>query len=276
MTPGRLRRPTEATLTPPFADTKTSRKKHSLSAARTYRKRLRRGGDHPTCASIAGPASAADLASIVRCREPVLARYAPAVVGEPSRHSHRDRARDLSDTAWKLRATASSLTADPVENEETGRLVRERLSEAVALCRRAGADRELATALRRLGHAEQDAGRDDVAAARYEEAVAAARRTGDPLLLAHAIRHVGDAHRARRRLSTAETCYDEALALYAAEDEPSALDYANAIRPMAILKEALGKTEEARHLWQRAKALYATVTIVAGVAECDENLSRLG
>jgi len=178
--------------------------------------------------------------------------------------------------AWKLRAKSSSLTAGPVESEETARLVREQLSEAVALCRRGGDDRELAIALRRLGHAEQDAGRDDVAVARYEEAVAAARRTGDPLLLAHAIRHVGDAHRARRRLSTAETCYDEALALYAAEDEPPALDYANAIRPMAILKEALGETDEARHLWQRAKALYAAVPVAAGVAECDENLTRLG
>ena len=196
-------------------------------------------------------------------------------MSDSSRRSRLNRARDLSNTAWKLRAT-SSLTADPVESEETARIVREQLSEAVALCRKAGADRELATALRRLGHAEQDAGRDDVAAACYEEAVAAARRTGDLLLLAHAIRHVGDAHRAAGRLVEAEACYEEALALYAAEDEPPPLDYANAIRPMAILKEALGETDEARHLWQRAKALYATVPVAAGVAECDENLTRLG
>lgn len=198
------------------------------------------------------------------------------VVGDSARGSRLDRGRDLSDAAWKLRATASSLTANPVESEGTARLVREQLSEAVALCRKVGADRELATALRRLGHAEQDAGRDDVAVARYEEAVAAARRTGDPLLLAHAIRHVGDAHRGSRRPAEAEACYDEALALYAEHPDPPALDYANAIRPMAILKEGLGETDEARHLWQRAKALYATVPIVAGVAECDENLTRLG
>ena len=123
---------------------------------------------------------------------------------------------------------------------------------------------------------EQDAGRDDVAAARYEEAGAAARRTGDPLLLAHAIRHVGDAHRAAQRLARAAACYDEALTHYAEHPDPPALDYANAIRPMAILKEALGETDEARHLWQRAKTLYATVPIGAGVAECDENLARLG
>ena len=196
-------------------------------------------------------------------------------MGESSPCSRLDRARELSNTAWELRATISSVTADPAEGE-TARLVREQLTEAVALCREAGDDRELATALRRLGHAEQDAGRNDAAVARYEEAAGAARRTGDPLLLAHAIRHLGDAYRSSGRLADAETCYDEVLALYAAEDEPPALDYANALRPMAILKEALGETGEALHLWQRAKALYAAIPVPAGVAECDENLSRLG
>ena len=168
------------------------------------------------------------------------------------------------------------MTAEPVENEETAGIVREQLTEAVALCRGAGDERELATALRRLGHVEQDAGRNDIAVARYEEAVAAARRTGDPLLLAHSIRHVGDAHRAAQRLARAAVCYDEALALYAKHPDPPALDYANAIRPMAILKEVLGEVDEARHLWQQAKTLYATVPILAGVAECNENLTRLG
>ncbi len=197
-------------------------------------------------------------------------------MSESSRRSRLNLARDLSNAAWRLRATASSLTANAVEDEETARLVREKLTEAVALCREAGADRELTTALRRLGHAEQDAGRNDIAVARYEEAVAAARRTGDRLLLAHAIRHVGDAHRAAGRFPEAEACYDEALPLYAEHPDPPPVDYANAIRPMAILKEALGETDEARHLWQRAKTLYATVHIAAGVAECDENLTRLG
>lgn len=200
-----------------------------------------------------------------------------AEMDDSARRARLARARDLSNAAWKLRSsTIPSSTADPAESDETGRLVRKQLSEAVMLCREAGSDYELATALRRLGHAEQDAGRDDAAADRYEEAVAAARRAGDPLLLAHAIRHLGDAHRARRRLAEAKACYDDALALYAEHPDPPAGDYANAIRPMAILKEALGETEEASHLWRRAKTLYATVHIAAGVAECDENLTRLG
>ena len=193
------------------------------------------------------------------------------------RRSRLHRGRDFSNAAWRLRSsTISSSTADSAESDETGRLVREQLTEAVALYREAGDDRELATALRRLGHAEQDAGRNDAATASYEEAVAVVRRIGDPLLLAHAIRHVGDAHRGAQRLAEAEASYNEALALYAAKDEPPALDYANALRPMAILKEALGEADQARLLWHRAKALYAAIPVPAGVAECNENLNRLG
>ncbi len=146
----------------------------------------------------------------------------------------------------------------------------------MALCREAGDQHELATALRRLGHAEQDAGCNEAAVACYEEAVAVVRRIGDPLLLAHAIRHLGDAHRRGRRLAEAEACYDEALTLYTEHANPPPVDYANAIRPMAIVKEALGETGESLHLWQQAKSLYAAVPVAAGVAECDENLNRLG
>ena len=198
-------------------------------------------------------------------------------MADSTRRHSLNRARDLSNRAWRLRnATLSSSTADPTERQESPRLVRRRLAEAVTLCREAGDDRELTTALRRLGHAEQDDDRIEAATARYQEAVAAARRTGDPLLLAHAIRHLGDAHRSARRLSAAETCYAEALAIYAEHPDPPPLDHANAIRPMAILKEALGQTDEARRLWQPAKASYAAVPVDAGVAECDENLRRLG
>lgn len=204
-----------------------------------------------------------------------MAAILTAAMGDPARGSRLDRGRDLSNAAWKLRATISSLTTETAESEETARLVRWQLKEAVGLFREIGADRDLATALRRLGHAEEDAGSNGAATARYEEAVVAARRTGDPLLLAHVIRHLGDAHRSTGRLAAAETCYDEALGLYAEHSDPPPLDYANAIRPTAILKEALGDCHEARHLWKQAKALYAAVPIDAGVAECEENLKRL-
>ena len=196
---------------------------------------------------------------------------------ESARKSPLDEARELMNAAWTLRrATLAGGPATEAEFDQTAELIRRRLTQAVALSRRADAPWALATALGRLGHVEHDAGRPDNAVAHYEEAVAVAREAIDPMLLAHAVRHLADAHRSAGRLAKAEACYDEALALYAAEDEPPPLHYANALRPLAILKEMQGRTHEARHLWRRARALYVRIPVPAGKAECDEHLTRLG
>ena len=179
--------------------------------------------------------------------------------------------------AWSLRsATLASPPATRAEVEEAAAHVQRLLAEAVSLLRAAGATIELVSALGKLGHAEEDAGRDDDALACREEAVGVARRTGHPMPLAHAVRHLGDLHRKAGRLAEAEACYAEALALYTGYDDPPALDYANTLRPMAILNETLGRTDEARTLWRRARDLYNAVPVEAGVAECTEHLARLG
>ena len=181
------------------------------------------------------------------------------------------------NAAWTLRRTMlAERPATDAEFDQIADLIRRRLTRAVGLCRRAGDPRALVTALGRLGHLEHDADHRDDAVGRHEEAVAVARAATDPMLLAHAVRHLADAYRSTGRLAEAETCYNEALALYAAEDEPPALDYANALRPLALLKEMQGRTDEARNLWRRARALYARIPIPAGKAECDEHLTRLG
>jgi len=183
----------------------------------------------------------------------------------------------LINAAWTLRRTMlAERPATDVEFDQVADLIRRRLTQAVALSRRTDDTRTLVTALRRLGHVEHDAGRHDDAVGRYEEAVAVARKATDPMLLGHAVRHLADGCRSTGRLAEAEACYDEALALYAAAEEPPALDYANALRPLALLRETQGRTEEARHLWRRARALYARIPIRAGVTECDEHLTRVG
>ncbi len=188
-----------------------------------------------------------------------------------------DEARELIDKAWTLRWRAmQSPPATEAELQQAVARFHGYLSEAVSLLRAAGATRELVGALGKLGHAEENAGRVDAALACYEEAVAVARGAEHPLPLAHAVRHLGDLHRKAGRLEAAEACYAEALALYGGQDEPPPLDYANALRPMAIVKETLGRVDEARTLWQRARDLYGAVPIEEGVAECTEHLARLG
>ena len=209
-----------------------------------------------------------------------LSRMLPAKqasMDDTAERSLIEQAHELVSRAWALRSTTiASRPATPAEAEQAAAHVRQWLAEAVALCRAAGADRELAVALGKLGHAEEDAGRDDAALACREEAVAVTRRTGHPIPLAHAVRHLGDLHRKAARLAQAEACYAEALALYGAQHDPPALDYANALRPMAILKESTGRAGEARILWRRARDLYSAIPVEAGVAECAQHLARLG
>ena len=187
-----------------------------------------------------------------------------------------EQAKELVNRAWTLRTTTiASPAATRAEAEQAVEHVRRGLAEAVALFRAAGDTIELVAALGKLGHTEEDAGRDDAALACREEAVAVARRAGHPMPLAHAVRHLGDLHRKAGRLAGAEACYAEALVLYGGQDDPPALDYANALRPMAILKESLGRAGEARILWRRARDLYGAVPVKEGVDECTEHLARL-
>jgi tetratricopeptide (TPR) repeat protein len=146
---------------------------------------------------------------------------------------------------------------------------------ALELCRQSE-DRELVIrALKALGEVESDLGHGDRAQALYEEAVELCRAAGDPLLLAHTVRHLGDVHRRAGRVNLAERCYDEALALYRGHGEANALDLANAIRPMAILKMETGEAGEAIRLWTEARELYAAAGIQAGVDEASGRLAIL-
>ena len=181
---------------------------------------------------------------------------------------------DLIDQAWRTRYRAfQDSSASAAESERIMRRVHADLTTAVEICRSIDAKRELSIALGKLGHVEQD---DTAKLACYREAVVAARECGDAMRLAHAVRHLGDVDRNAGRLQDAHACYDEALALYRGADSPPTLDFANAVRPMAILKARLGESEAAVVLWREAKELYAAVGIADGVEEAERWLARLG
>src|SRR5438105_4727806 len=110
---------------------------------------------------------------------------------------------------------------------------------------------ELAGELRRLGEFERKTGvLYGPALKHYEEAVAIYRELDDPLRLAHTIRHLGLVHEDAGRLEEAEKCYDEALALYRKHETGDTLDYANAVRYPAVIKNRRGKREESTRLWE--------------------------
>ena len=159
--------------------------------------------------------------------------------------------------------------------ERAGEALRH-MKAAAALAREHDDPVALARALHGRANVERDLGRLDVALRLYREAVPLCRRGDDPLALAHTVRHLGDVLRETGDLREAERCYAEALALYRAHPAPRALDFANAVRPMAILRETLGERDAARALWREARDLYRKAGVEAGVAESSARLGRLG
>jgi tetratricopeptide (TPR) repeat protein len=149
------------------------------------------------------------------------------------------------------------------------------LTEAVVLARAGNHRTEWARALTELGRIERDMGHADAALASYEEAAAMYREQGNALKLAHTIRHVGDIHQDAGRPAQAEPYFQQAIAIYRANPATPALDMANALRPLALLKDEAGEFDEADHLWDGAKELYASVNVLPGVAECAGRLALL-
>lgn len=109
---------------------------------------------------------------------------------------------------------------------------------------------------------------------RYEKKVARARASGDARALAHALRHLVEIHTGAGRLELADTCISEALELYRPMGDLPTLELANTLRPLALLREAQGRLDEARDAWEEARVLYEATGIEAGVAECDAHLGR--
>lgn len=160
---------------------------------------------------------------------------------------------------------------------EEGRLddAEELLRDALERARGAGDRRRVVQALRALADVAVRREDEDAAADFYVEAVAVARTAGDDLLLAHTVRHQGDGMRRVGRLAEARIRYDEALSLYRSAPDAPRLDLANAVRPMALLMEAL-REPRAAALWAEARDLYAAVGVVAGVDEAEAALTRIG
>jgi tetratricopeptide (TPR) repeat protein len=152
---------------------------------------------------------------------------------------------------------------------------RDHAERAETVARHTDTPEALARALTVLAQVDRDQRRPEAARPHYEEAVALYRSLGDELRVAHTIRHLGELHTEAGRLAEADACLHEALEIYRAHDDAPTLDLANAVRPMAILREEQGHEAEARDLWTEARSLYAEQRIQEGIQECDEHLARL-
>lgn len=110
-------------------------------------------------------------------------------------------------------------------------------------------------------------------ATQYAAALEHARASGNTLRVAHIARHLGDIFRESSLPDRAEPLLQEALMLYRTNRLTRVLDLANAVRPLALLYGSLGRRDDAKMLWQEARALYTAIGVSEGAAECDSMLS---
>ena len=124
----------------------------------------------------------------------------------------------------------------------------------------------------RKARAEGDFG---AARGHYEEAAKIYRDQNNVLAYAHTIRHIADIYQQEANFVEAKPLYEKALMHYRNTPGTRVLDLANAIRPYALLSEAQGDHEAAKNLWEEARALYSSLGIDTGVAECDVHIGKL-
>jgi tetratricopeptide (TPR) repeat protein len=184
-----------------------------------------------------------------------------------------------------LDATQEIEQGERARREKRPADARDAFARAVALFRQSGSQAELAHALTRQAQIERDEKSFDAALAFQMEALAIQRTLGDRKTLAHTIRHVGDILQDQDRHAEADPYYREMLELYRAETDVPPLEFANAIRSVALHNQRLGNIGEARRLWQEARDRYGALDDVflsltgnpgnPGVREADRRLEEL-
>jgi tetratricopeptide (TPR) repeat protein len=153
-----------------------------------------------------------------------------------------------------------------MEDEFKKRL--ENARQNVSQARVSGYKLMLADSLKALANIERRPPRlRETALKTYAEAAQLFRELSLPLDEAWVLRHMGIIQEYAERLHEAEIYYDQALSLHRANAQENTLDYANAVRYPAVVKNRLGKREESRVLWEEAANRYEDVGASVGVAE---------
>ena len=126
--------------------------------------------------------------------------------------------------------------------------------------------------LSKLAQIKRDLNNPSEAIDLYEEAIDLYRHLGKNLAIAHCLRHLGDIERENGDVLKAETQLLAALDIYRDLATEETLAIANTCRPLALLNEALGRTDKAMAFWSEALAHYSEAGVEAGIAECRTHL----
>jgi tetratricopeptide (TPR) repeat protein len=83
---------------------------------------------------------------------------------------------------------------------------------------------------------------------------------------------LGDIYRELGKKDEAEPLLKEAVSIYRRSLDTKILDFANALRPLALLYASTGNTKSAQALWLEARTMNSAINVADGVTECDAHL----
>lgn len=153
---------------------------------------------------------------------------------------------------------------------------RHELMDEVSRLRQNGDKHELGLKLRELGEFERRLpGRHADVIDHYGEAIELLGQCDDRSRLVHTIRHLGNIYHEDGNMFAAEPLLAEAVNIYREIGDQASLDYANAVRSLAVFYEDIGKTDKALPLLHDAAKLYKAHQIKEGVDEMNRRITKL-
>ncbi len=149
------------------------------------------------------------------------------------------------------------------------------LDAALELCEEYKVNKEKRQTLSLLANIYYDLGNNKRSLESFKNALSLAEMESEEEQIAHITRHIADVECEIGDLKSSLNHYEKALKYYRSNMSKYSLNYANAIRGFAVLKEKTVDYSSARKLWKEAKSIYEKLKVETGIKECMARLKKL-
>ena len=149
------------------------------------------------------------------------------------------------------------------------------LEAALELCEAFKVNKYKRTVLSLLANIYFDLGRNKKSLASYRNALVLAEVDSEEEQIADISRHIADVECAIGDLKSSMCHYEKALNYYRKNIGKYSLNYADAIRGLAVLKEKSVDYSDAKKLWKEAMVIYEKLKVDTGIKECLTRIRNL-
>lgn len=149
------------------------------------------------------------------------------------------------------------------------------LEAALELCEEYRINKQKRQTWSLLANIYYDLGSNKKSLESYRNALSIAEVESEQEQIAHITRHIADVECEIGDLKSSKSHYEKAIEYYKKNVGNYSLNYANAIRGLAVLKEKMVDYSDAKKLWKEAMLIYQKLKIETGIKECVTRLKKL-